>query len=101
MAEIKLVRQARNEFVWIDMASGDTGTPMGENRLPDKTVHCVSGAATIQGSNDGVNYVTINDIAGNPLTLSAGDMKVILENPLYLRPLASANGTKVVISGAE
>jgi hypothetical protein len=58
---------------------------------------------TLQGSNDGTNWFTLNDPLGNDLawlssTATTG-LRQIAENTLYLRPItAGGTGTSVVIT---
>lgn len=86
------------------LGNADTGAAAIMNRWSDKTVHVTgtfAGATiTIQGSNDNVNWLTLNDTAGTPvaLTFAATGMKVILENPIYIRAISSGGaGTAVTV----
>lgn len=82
--------------VWKTLTSGNlTGSAMTAPMLPDKTVQVVgtfgsSGAVVIEGSNNTATgpYHTLNDSRGegNALSLTAADTRIILENPLYIRP---------------
>ena len=81
------------------MLNGDTGGPLdalqGCPNFADKTVHVkgnFSGPATlvIEGSNDGVTWITLTDPGGAALSFTAEDLKVILENPQELRPRVTA-----------
>jgi hypothetical protein len=64
---------------------------------PDKTV-IISGTwgsatAVVEGSVDGENWITLNDIEGNPLSFTEDSkFKVILENPLFIR-VSTSGGT--------
>jgi len=55
----------------------------------------VGGAVIMQGSEDGTNWGSLHDLAGNVLTLDAiGELFVSAEAPRYVRPSVSAgNGT--------
>ena len=81
------------------MLDGDTGAPLdaaqGCPNFADKTVHIkgnFSGPATIviEGSNDGVTWITLTDPGGAALSFTSEDLKVILENPQELRPRVAA-----------
>ena len=81
------------------MLNGDTGGPLdalqGCPNFADKTVHVkgnFSGPATIviEGSNDGVTWVTLTDPAGAALSFTSEDLKVVLENPQEIRPRVPA-----------
>lgn len=75
------------------MGNADTGTAFDSYSLKDKTVQAAgtfaSAVVTIQGSNDGTNWSTLTDPAGNALTFSSAGIKVILENPKQIRPTTS------------
>lgn len=64
---------------------------------PDKTV-IISGTwggatAVFEGSVDGENWLTLNDIEGSPLSFTEDSkFKVILENPLFIR-VSTSGGT--------
>ena len=44
---------------------------------------------SIQGSNDGVTWYTINDQANSPAAFTALGLKTIRDQPLYVRPLVT------------
>lgn len=86
---------------WQDITEADTGAPVNMARHPDRTVQVVgdfttSGAITMEGSNDGSTFGTLHDLAGNDLVLTDSTPKAIAENPLYIRPRATA-GTAVAM----
>lgn len=89
------------------LANADTGNAAIMNRFADRTV-AVTGTfggatVTVEGSNDKVNWFTLNDNAGAALTFTAAGMKLILENPVYVRAkTAGGAGTavSVIIAGA-
>jgi hypothetical protein len=88
---------------WADITEADTGSavevPMGVERLViqvngDLTT---SGAITMQGSNDGVNYGTLQDPEGDNIVISTANVMWRLDHiPKYIRPTASA-GTAVAM----
>lgn len=89
------------------LGNADTGVATDMHRWADRTVHVVGtfggATVTIQGSNDNVNWLTLNDNAGAALTFTVTGMKLILENPLYVRAITSGGaGTAltVIIAGA-
>lgn len=87
--------------------SGDTLLPQTSPNLPDKTVSVdgtfASAVVTIQGSNDGIAYSTLNDPTGAALTFTADAIKQVLENPAFIRGVASGatGGTDVNIIMVE
>lgn len=84
---------------WLAVTEADTGSGLALARFPDKTVQVTgdfttSGAITMQGSNDGSTWATLHDPQGSELVLTDSSLKLISENPLYIRPTATA-GTAV------
>lgn len=63
----------------------------------------VGGTVVIEGSNDGTNYVTLNDPAGAALSITAAGLKGIRENPAYIRPRVTAGDgtTSLTVTLAE
>ena len=63
----------------------------------DRTVQVLgtfdSATIAIQGSVDGSNWVTLQDLEGNALTFTAAGIKGILESPPFIRPLLSGGTT--------
>jgi len=87
-------------LTWATMGNADTGTAAAVPSYSDKTVHITgtfgSATVTIQGSNDNVNWTTLTDIQGTALAVTADDISLIAENPLYIRPItAGGTGTDV------
>lgn len=87
-------------YTWETMGNADTGTPLQTVGAADKTVTVTgtfgSATVTIQGSNDGTNYLTLNDQSDNALALTAAGIALIAENPLYIRPVTSGGtGTDI------
>lgn len=83
-------------IVWSGLLNGDTGAPFEHADYGDKTVQ-IQGTAgaglsvTLQGSNDGTNWVALTDPQGNAVTKTAvGALEVVAENPRYIRPNVTA-----------
>lgn len=81
--------------LWPAVTEADTGAAVDMARHPDRTVQVTGdftagGAITMEGSNDGVTYGTLHDPSGSDLVLTDSTPKVIAENPLYIRPRATA-----------
>jgi len=85
------------------LGNADTGVAANIRRYADRTVQVSGtfGGATviIQGSNDNSTWFTLNDNTGAALSFVANGLKVMLENPSYIRPVSSggAGSTIVVI----
>lgn len=98
------------KIVWGPLTTTNrTGSKVGLNgtvpicRLSDKTVHFTGdfGAGTplltLQGSNDGTNWLPLTDPQGTAITYGAAAMEAVVENPLYIRPsLAAGDGNTSV-----
>jgi len=85
---------------WASITENDTGRGAQMARFPDRTVQAIgdfttSGAISMEGSNDGTNWGALHDPTGAAIVLTAlTQIALIVENPLYVRPRASA-GTAV------
>ena len=80
-------------IAWTGGATADGAAEAAE--LPEWADNCVQiigtiGGATIviEGSNDGTNYLTLNDAQGGSLSFTAltAAMKQVVERPRYIRP---------------
>ncbi len=90
---------------WTTVAGSTTCLPVDAPHLPDKTVVATGtwGGATliVQGSSDGVTYVTLNDSRGegNAISLTADNAVTIAENPQYIRASTSGGtGTSLTVT---
>lgn len=87
-------------YTWANLASGDTGKPIAGPGWADRTFQIVGtfgsgGTALIEGSNDGVNYGTLDDPFGNPMSYTTQTQpKQLIEIPLWVRPrISGGDGT--------
>lgn len=76
------------------IANGDDGSPAYQGDWADRTVHVYGtgtfGTVTLQGRNDpAAAWQTLTDQAGNNLTFTAEGLRLVLQAPLYIRPLHS------------
>lgn len=81
---------------WTPLLNGDSGSAESVGRLSDRSIQIkgtfgVGGNVIIEGSNDSITWATLRD-AGNSLlgTITAADIREILENTLFVRPRVSA-----------
>lgn len=72
--------------------------PQGTDRSVQVTGTFGGGTVLIEGSNDGVNWVTLNDLSVSALSFTVAGLKQILELTRYIRPRASVAVTSVVIT---
>lgn len=94
---------------WSGLLSGDDGEAVRLAVYSDRSIQ-VAGAfggatVTIAGSNDGETYHALTDTSGNPLTLTSGALKQIVELPVFLKPRVfggdGSTNLKVVLSGRK
>ncbi len=100
MATIVPLHQTQNhgtiKVTWETITDADSGGVANIPRYPDMSIQLAgdfSGAATItvEGSNDGSNYATLNDTQGVALaTLGAAGVHQILENTEFIRLIRAA-----------
>lgn len=85
-----------NVVAWNDLPNGDSGDPFECPGWSDRSVQIqgtlgVGGTVVIEGSNDGVNYVTLTDPQGNALSFTAvGRIEAISELTRWIRPRVTA-----------
>lgn len=89
-------------WTWAALAAnGDTGDPLSIPDFADMSVQMTGtfGAAVVfEGSNDGVNYETLNNHQGTAISLSAAGLKGVAEKTLWVRPRATGAVTSVVVT---
>lgn len=76
---------------WTPMLTTDVGSAESPGRLSDRSVQVkgtfgASPGCTIEGSNDGVTWATLNGPNSSPLVITAASILEILENTLFVRP---------------
>ncbi|HCZ47702.1 MAG TPA: hypothetical protein DCZ11_01705 [Gammaproteobacteria bacterium] len=83
-------------YAWAGFAaSADVGAAVQVPGYRDRSVQ-ISGTfagsieITIEGSNDGANYVALTDPQGNAIVKTAAAIEAISEPTRYIRPRASA-----------
>lgn len=78
---------------WEAVTENDTCVAVALPHHADRSVQVngTFGAATIviQGSNDGTNYVTLNNPADAALSFTGAGLEAILESTAYLKPSIS------------
>ena len=84
---------------WANMANGDDGKPFILAEYADRSVQVegtfgASGAVVIQGTNDGVNWRTLNDPYSNAINITAQKIEAVSELVVAIRPyISSGDGT--------
>lgn len=89
-------------FMYNPMANGDVGAPITEPENADRSVQVegplgAGGTAVLQGSLDNVNWETLHDPFGNPISLTSPGIRGVSECVPYMRPAITAgDGTTAV-----
>jgi hypothetical protein len=85
------------------LANGDTGTPVLLPAYADKSIQVTgtfgaSGSATLEGSNDGVNYFALTTPSGSTVAITAAGGAAITESTEWVRPHVTAgDGTTALV----
>jgi hypothetical protein len=84
-------------ITWTSIDSADTCTAVEVPVYADMSVQYVcgtwgSGVLTIEGSNDGTNFETLNDAFGAAISKTANGISQILENTLEIKPVITGAG---------
>lgn len=87
---------------WALNASNTSGDPV---MMPGSVIRSVQIAGTfdgstitLQGSNDGTNYVTLTDPQGNAISKTAAAIEQIEDNTLYIKPSGASMGANTAIT---
>jgi len=82
-------------YTWSALDLDDSGIPIECVDYVDRTVTITgtfgaAGSVTLQGSNDGTNWFPLTDMQANAITKTAASMEMVIEAPVYIRPLVTA-----------
>lgn len=82
-------------FTWTGLLNGDDGSPVDWAVWPDRSVQFIGtfgagGSISLQGSNDGTNWVILNDLQGSVITKTSAGLEGIAEITRYVRPIVTA-----------
>jgi hypothetical protein len=88
---------------WANLANGDEGGALQQPGFADRSVQIVGtfgagGTLVLEGSNDGVNYVTLTDPQGNPLSITTAKIEQISEVTRFVRPRVTAGDGTTALS---
>lgn len=91
----------------LTFASTDDGAPISYPAWGEKTFQVsgalgAAGAVTLEGSNDGLTWATLNDKQGVAMVVTALGIKSTQDGPAYIRPRITAGdgATTLVVSVA-
>jgi len=98
VSSIKQFQENTVKAFWETLLNTDVGSA---HRQPGWAIRHVQvtgtfGGATVtmQGSHDGTNWATLNDLQGDPITISAAGITSIQESTLQIRPnVTGGDGT--------
>jgi len=104
MAEVLLTVEKKGHehtVTWAALDTPDTGSTFKRTVFQDLYVQATgtfdSGTVTLQGSNDGTNWVSLVDPQGNAIAFTAAGGEQLLETPVWIRPIISG-GTSPAIN---
>lgn len=88
---------------WTGLKNGDTGQPVRLPNYPRKTFQAfgtfgTGGDVDIEGTNSlDAGWADLDDLEGAAISLGAAtSVKTALDNPLYVRPAVSGDGSTVL-----
>lgn len=91
-------RSAR--WQWLSMGDDDEGSPVIVGERPDGSIQAegtfAGATVTLEGSNDGVNWFTLTDDQGNPVTFTAAGLNLFIPRPWKIRPTTSGGGGSTI-----
>lgn len=90
--EQKVVR-----FSWLNMGDGDSGGEISWISYADRSIQAFGtfGSVMIEGSNDGINWSSLRNTAGDDLIFTSSRIEQVLEVCLYVRPVVTGAGADV------
>lgn len=86
----------RVKYNWAGLLNGDSGTIVGPiGRTADYTVQAsgtfgAGGSATLQGSNDGVNFIAMEDTTGTTIAMTTTKIWRLSHVPQFFRAAVTA-----------
>lgn len=84
---------------WTGLLNTDDGSPVELPSYADRSVQVsgtfgVGGTIVLEGSNNGTNYVTLRDVLGSDISLTAAGIRTVLDLPRLIRPrVTGGDGT--------
>lgn len=78
---------------WTGVTEADSFGPFRNSKFYPMSMQVTGtiGGATVilNGSNDGTNYVALNDMSGSAISFTSNGLKTIRERTLYIQPATS------------
>ena len=89
-------------YTWTLTAADAEGGVITAHEYGDRTVQIAGNfdgaSASLQGSNDGTNWIALTDPQGNALTKTSGALETVMETPRYTKVVSSGGGGSQSIS---
>ncbi len=105
MATAFATDQRSGAILWIYTAlASQNGDAIESWQWPDRTIQAYgTGTVTLEGSPDGTHWVALSDQDNAAISIAAASQEIafILENPRYIRAVASGGTALVVITGSH
>lgn len=105
MSSLRTIDQRAHRIIVTYAAlAAENGDAFDAVEFPDKTIQASgTGTVTVQGTNDGTNWVALKDPSGAAISLAAAtnDAAVIAANPKLMRAVNAGGSSLVVITGAR
>lgn len=93
-------------YTWAAMNTGDTGEPLGGPGFTDASYQITGtfggATVTVEGSNDGTNYVTLVDPFNVALSFTSAALAQVLPIVRWIRPKVSGGaGVSVTVTAVH
>lgn len=100
MALIERTKNSKGVHLWETLTATDTGAPLevanrGGAMGSVQMTGTFGGTVTMQVSNDGTNWVTMKDLQGAEIALTAAGMADFTSGARYIRPSAGSGVSDV------
>jgi hypothetical protein len=99
-----LENSAATLIVWTGLLNGDDGSAVDWTRYADRSVQFTGtfgtgGSISLQGSNNGTDWVILNDLQGSVVTKTSAGLEGVAELTRYVRPIVTAgDGTTNLVA---
>ena len=95
-------RDTRRTITWAGAQAADNATMGRYQPLFSLTTASVqvsgTGSAALHGSNDGVNYVPLNDLAGAAISLSGGAIAEFSTGVAFIKPVVTGGPVTITVA---
>ncbi len=96
VTEIGYGNFAAKQAIWTPVTSADTCGAVTFPEYSEKSIQVAgtfdSASVAVNGSNDGTNYVALNDPGGTVIAVTSAKIKGVLEKTMFVQPVATSGG---------